>query len=583
VKWQPLPGAMLPLDTGDPYYWAPEVTYYRGKFYLYYSVGNETLMSIRVAVADDPTDEFIDAGISLTTREFAIDPHVFVDDDGRRYLFYATDFLDYSHIGTGTVVNEMLGPYTLKGAPRPVTRAKYDWQVYNAARKEKGGVRWHTVEGPFVLKRKGTYYEMFSGGNWQNVSYGVSFAVSDDLDRDEEWTQFSDGVTTLPVLSTLPGRVIGPGHNSVVKGPNGRELYCVYHRWESGERVMAIDRMDFAGGGRLFLVGPTFTSQIAPYQPAMIDDFSALDTSRWAVGHGEWGTKDRELRSHSEFGEITINTDCQSFLCSLDLKLENTFTDGEAGLVLRMRDGTAAFIVLGVSGGEANVFWSCGTGSKVFDIPAGLDITSFSNLLIEVDTRLVNVTLGGQTFNDLGELTSDVLGIGLYSKGPAAFSTLRITNGFEDLFVSDDLELRGWQVNDEGRFSFEDGSLRLIGDSHGPALLSRQVSYGYFDLAVNLRIQGPICGLESVTINRSTIEQRDGWKFISGECVLALPDEFRPGDFHQFRFVALDKEVTAYLDGTVLGSIHDTARTEELRISVDMASVYLDMVRYTLI
>jgi hypothetical protein len=45
----------------------------------------------------------------------------------------------------------MLDPLTLAGEPRPVTRARFDWQVYDPQRREKGGVRWHTVEGPAVL------------------------------------------------------------------------------------------------------------------------------------------------------------------------------------------------------------------------------------------------------------------------------------------------------------------------------------------------------------------------------------------------------------------------------------------------
>src|SRR6476620_1155990 len=49
VNWETLGGAMDPLETGEPFYWAPEVTYYNGKFYLYYSVGNEKLMTLRVA------------------------------------------------------------------------------------------------------------------------------------------------------------------------------------------------------------------------------------------------------------------------------------------------------------------------------------------------------------------------------------------------------------------------------------------------------------------------------------------------------------------------------------------------------
>src|SRR5882757_3990994 len=44
VHWQEIGGAMQPLDNNSPFYWAPEVTYDNGKFYLYYSVGNEELM-----------------------------------------------------------------------------------------------------------------------------------------------------------------------------------------------------------------------------------------------------------------------------------------------------------------------------------------------------------------------------------------------------------------------------------------------------------------------------------------------------------------------------------------------------------
>src|SRR4051812_12549716 len=102
VNWTELPGAMLPLASDAPFYWAPEVTYYNGRFYLYYSVGNETLMEIRVAVSDRPAGDFEDSGTRLTTEDFAIDAHVFRDDDGRSFMFYATDFLEHTQIGTGT-------------------------------------------------------------------------------------------------------------------------------------------------------------------------------------------------------------------------------------------------------------------------------------------------------------------------------------------------------------------------------------------------------------------------------------------------------------------------------------------------
>lgn len=104
---------------------------------------------------------------------------------------------------------------------------------------------------------------MFSGGNWQNTSYGVSFAVADDLRSQQEWEQHADGDQLLPIIRTSP-EVVGPGHNSIVRGPNGRELYCVYHRWTDAGRVMAIDRMDIVDR-RIYVVGPTTTPQPTPF------------------------------------------------------------------------------------------------------------------------------------------------------------------------------------------------------------------------------------------------------------------------------------------------------------------------------
>src|SRR5688572_11860111 len=264
VSWQELGGVMTPLPEHYSEYWAPEVSYWAGRFYLYFSVGDGSNMHIRVAVADNPAGPFQDTGSRLTSEEFAIDPHVFEADDGKRWLFYATDFLQHSYVGTGTVRDLMINPLTLAGSPSPVVRAQYDWQLFDPQRTEKGGVRWHTVEGPTVLKHKGNYYEMFSGGNWKTGSYGVGYAFSNSIESETEWTQVCDGTNVLPVLRTVPG-VIGPGHNSVVRGPDNRQMYCVYHRWNDQvtRRVLSIDRLEWIGS-ELVVFGPTSTPQPVP-------------------------------------------------------------------------------------------------------------------------------------------------------------------------------------------------------------------------------------------------------------------------------------------------------------------------------
>src|SRR5438552_6116965 len=64
VRWREMPGAMEPLAVGiaaGELYWAPEVTYWNGTFCLYYSVGNETFMEIRVATSSEPAGPYVDA------------------------------------------------------------------------------------------------------------------------------------------------------------------------------------------------------------------------------------------------------------------------------------------------------------------------------------------------------------------------------------------------------------------------------------------------------------------------------------------------------------------------------------------
>ena len=104
------------------------------------------------------------------------------------------------------------------------------------------------VEGPFVMKRKGTYYFMWSEGDWGDASYGVAYAMCKSPTG--PWTRVGK------ILSTDAKVANGPGHHSVLHVPGTDEWFMVYHRHPLGttgpnERVMAIDRMEFAADGTI--------------------------------------------------------------------------------------------------------------------------------------------------------------------------------------------------------------------------------------------------------------------------------------------------------------------------------------------
>jgi GH43 family beta-xylosidase len=106
---------------------------------------------------------------------------------------------------------------------------------------------WHTIEGPFARKHEGRYYCFYSAGRWENDTYGVDYCVADHV-----LGPYSDeGNESGPrVLKTIPGQVIGPGHNSIVTGPDGSD-YIVYHAWDKDmkARQMFIDRLIWTAEG----------------------------------------------------------------------------------------------------------------------------------------------------------------------------------------------------------------------------------------------------------------------------------------------------------------------------------------------
>lgn len=266
VTWRPAGEALVrpPAGLGDTF-WAPEVAYRDGIFYLYYSVGRgDRGHQLRVATSDAPGGPYLDTGVALLDPAdcpFAIDPHPFRDDDGRWYLFYARDFLDEgpgARAGTALVVQELID-MTALGDGTVVLRARHDWQRFLRDRPMYGGrYDWHTLEGPAVCKRDGRYYCFYSGGCWETGCYGVDYAVADHIlgpYRDE-------GAAAGPrVLRSVPEHAVGPGHNSIVAGPDGTP-FLAYHAWDPrfGARRMCLDRLVWRPEGPRCL-GPTSTPQ----------------------------------------------------------------------------------------------------------------------------------------------------------------------------------------------------------------------------------------------------------------------------------------------------------------------------------
>ena len=222
--------------------WAPAVMHANGKYYLFFSandVHEGEVGGIGVATASRPEGPYKDALGKPLINEIVngaqpIDQFVFRDDDGQYYMYYG----GWGHCNVAKMSPDLMSivPFADGSKFREVTPENY-------------------VEGPFMLKRKGKYYFMWSEGGWGGPDYCVAYAIAD--------SPFGPFRRVGKILQQDPAVATGAGHHSVIQVPGKDEYYIVYHRrplTETGRdcRETCIDRLYFDKQGNIVPVKMTF-------------------------------------------------------------------------------------------------------------------------------------------------------------------------------------------------------------------------------------------------------------------------------------------------------------------------------------
>lgn len=256
---------------GKRTYWAPEVVYYKGMFYMAFSCqGTESgkfSARICIAISDRPDGPFRDLHMPHFDYGYScIDAHIFVDDDEIPYLYYAkVGPLDekwkktYQSLLGGMIFGTQLSADMSHPVDEPTLclSVSQEWEIPPDARS-------HCNEGAFVVKHNGTYYMTYSANHYADPNYGIGYARS--THPLGPWTKSADNPIARVDLSI---GVSGPGHNSITTSPDGKELFMVYHSHTdpakpSGNRALNIDRLVFDEEGNMRLIGPTRTPQPMP-------------------------------------------------------------------------------------------------------------------------------------------------------------------------------------------------------------------------------------------------------------------------------------------------------------------------------
>ena len=219
VHWKRGPMVLTPENTwGTRWYWAPEVYYIpsKNKFFMFYSVDEH----INVATSDSPEGPFIQEPKAPITEEKGIDTSLFIDTDGKAYLYYvrftggnviwvAEMDEDLKHIKTETL--------------KQCVSAIEPWET----------MMGKITEGPSVVKEGDTYYLLYSANDYRSKDYGVGCATAKSplgpWKKQENNPIFKRGMKNTKDL-------VGIGHGAPFKDLNGKYMY-VFHAHQNDTTI----------------------------------------------------------------------------------------------------------------------------------------------------------------------------------------------------------------------------------------------------------------------------------------------------------------------------------------------------------
>lgn len=165
----------------------------------------------------------------------AIDPHAFVDDDGKKYLYYV-DNVGQNFISVVEMENWLKPKWETMTL---LTSARFytvdDWRQWRSTgiNPADGFVSYESSnnsinEGPTMTKHNGKYYLTYSVNDYAYNEYSVCQAVSDSPMGPFRKLREEENGLLLSSMAEGSREVSGSGHHSFVTLNDN--LYVIYHR-----------------------------------------------------------------------------------------------------------------------------------------------------------------------------------------------------------------------------------------------------------------------------------------------------------------------------------------------------------------
>jgi arabinan endo-1,5-alpha-L-arabinosidase len=238
--------------------WAPDISFFNGKYHLYYAYSSFGVNTSGIALAtnetldpNSPKYHWNDEGLvlkSAATDDFnAIDPNIVLDGKGRPWLSFGSFWTGIKmrrlDAKTGKLSKKDNKTYALAARSKPDNAAPA---------KPNLPAEWQAIEAPFIV-RHGDFYFLFVSfdlccrGTRSNyrIMAGRSRKVTGPY-TDAEGKPMPDGGGTQLLAGN--GRWLGPGGESVLQQSDGD--FLVFHAYDAatGKPALQISTITWEGG-----------------------------------------------------------------------------------------------------------------------------------------------------------------------------------------------------------------------------------------------------------------------------------------------------------------------------------------------
>lgn len=229
-----LPGWAVEDVKGLRGLWAPDVSYFNGRYHLYYSAStfgsNRSSIGLVTNKTLNPAGEnyrWEDQGkvVSSTAADDwnAIDPNLVLDEEGQPWLSFGSFW--------GGIKMRRIDPATGK-------LSQADATLYSLASRPRSKELPGAIEAPLIVRRNGYYYLFVSfdfccrgAGSTYNIRVGRSRKVTGPYADRSGRPMTEDGGT---LVLAGEGRWRGPGHCAILQEKDGDKL--VYHAYDAEAR-----------------------------------------------------------------------------------------------------------------------------------------------------------------------------------------------------------------------------------------------------------------------------------------------------------------------------------------------------------